>query len=151
MATRKKSPRTKPKPGLISPSRKQSDWEHERTGQVLRQTEKPRALTAASTSTTDATIVSVPDGYKATLLQLNYYITSASNRILQIRCDGTTVYNAFIADTTDVLGQQVFLYEEGPVAVKTISVTYAGGGGVSSADIGIRYALEPQTDGYFTS
>lgn len=149
MATRKKSRQTRP--GLLSPSRKQSDWERERTGQVLRQAEKPRAVTASSTSTTDATIVAVPDGYKATLLQLNFYVTSASNRILQIRCDGVTVYNAFVTASTDVLGQQVFLYEEGPVAVKTISVTYAGGGGVSSADIGLRYALEPLGDGYFTN
>lgn len=134
--------------GLLYPSRKTSDWQVQKTGPVLRYEEKHEARLVRSTTTTDHTVLTVPAGYKATVLQVLHYSVSAGNLIYFVRVDGSAIYGAFVPAATDFLDFKTWQYAEAPVAYGTISLDIQSAA-LTSTDLNILYVLEPASESYY--
>jgi len=136
--------------GLIRPSRKKDNFFIQRTGPVIKYPEKRTILSVRSTTITDHTVLTVPPGYKATILQVLHYTTSVSNTVYFVRTDNKAIYVALVPPSTDFVDFKDWKYEDAPTAFGSITLDVQSGT-LSTTDLNILYALEPAGEGYFTN
>lgn len=153
MATQKKSQARK---GLLSGSRKQSTWETDRTGPEIRPERHDVIFTSLNVDTpiagdTTYTIVTVPAGYKASLVYYYIFVNDADFRKASITLDEQTVRaystNTYGTEFTDV---EKWTYEECPRFNNTLKLVYdVSGPAGPSIEVIIGYILEQQNDTFF--
>jgi hypothetical protein len=136
--------------GLIRPSRKQSTFFQERTGPSIKFPEKRTILSVRTTTTTDHVVLTVPAGYKVTVLQVLHYTISTSNTVYFVRTDNKAVYVAFVPPSTDFVDFKDWKYEDAPTAYSSLTLDVQAGT-LSSTDLNILYAIEPAGEGYFSN
>jgi len=134
--------------GLLYPSRKVSDWQVQKSGPVLRYEEKHEPRLVRSTTAGDHTVLTVPQGFKATILQVLHYSVAVGNLIYFVRADDSAIYGAFVPAATDFLDFKTWTYEEAPVAYSTIKLDIQSAA-LTSTDLNILYVLEPASESYF--
>lgn len=115
---------------------------------MLRYDEKHEPRLVRSTTTTDHTVLTVPQGYKATILQVLHYSIAAGTLIYFVRADDTAIYGAIVPVTTDFVDFKTWKYEEAPVAYATIKLDIQSAA-LTSTDLNILYVLEPASESYY--
>lgn len=143
--------------GLIGePSRKQYNWQEQRVGPELRSERRDILYYTLNVDTpensTIHTLITVPDGYRATLI--SYYIEHADGDLVRadLKLDGTVIrrYSAQIVGT-EFFDTTEYKYEEAPRFYQNLvyqtTVTPPAGPYIF---IIIGYILEPAGEGYIT-
>lgn len=144
------------------PSRKQYDSFTPRSGTYVK-LEKRTTLIASTeiNSTTDQTYtITVPQGYKATLLRYELWTRAGSSVVdnsLETRftLDTKLLYYQFIGgigDSVSDLKEETFKYEDAPTAFSTISFAFnvqPNGVNDYTAIVSVLYSLEPSGEGYY--
>lgn len=143
--------------GLVGqPSRKQYNWQEERVGPELRSERRDILYYTLQVDTpqgdTTNTLVTVPEGFRATLI--SYYVEHVDTDLVKARfvLDGTVIrnYNASIVGTS-FFDATEYKYEEAPRFYKNmqyVTDTIPAAGPYYFIIIG--YILEPAGEGYIT-
>lgn len=132
-------------------SRKRFDPFEARTGEVVKSERHDAVLssgtiTTLGAGTTDTTILAVPTGQTARLLEVNTRTNSATANRYRVLMDGTRLLFADVAALPFTTTEK-YQYEDAPRANGTISISFDTGG-IASLDWVIRYTLEPASGGY---
>lgn len=129
-----KKPVLQQEPGLLAGStRKQSNWEKEKTGMTIRQPERREGRIVSSITTTSGTftLYTVPANKKAKVLYyLPYYYGNAGNQI-DYKIDTnfiTTIFPAAATNNSVPLIDQP--YESAPIIKKDMTIVVLGAGPV---------------------
>lgn len=137
--------------GLMHPSRKQYDSFTPRTGTYVKP-EKRRTVIVNTSTVGDHTIVTLPAGFKATVLLISFYTnTAAAAAIWQLKFDNVALLNYYINASSDVSDLFRFDYNDAPTFTSTITFDVTTAIALQQQNISIMYVLEQAGEGYFTN